>query len=178
MMVFNRALGNCSVFESSCRNIPTSSGKVMHVRHYDSTRLESSFFVVRGLVHVNTMYRGTTPTKHGRFRSKHGLVCNSFLFCSSLRRVSVGLWQEDIAYSVAVLELQKLRKTLVFVHSIEICRYTTPKHSTLQRFSDIDNWFCIQRCLLTSAEHLATASANFSIGLVLPGIFDCGLQKI
>ena len=43
----------------------------------------------------------------------------------------------------------------------------------------------LQRCRLfapldgkmpTSVEHLATASANFSIGLVLPGIFDCNLQ--
>ena len=80
-----------------------------------------------------------------------------------------------MAYGVAILEFQEFSKTFVLVNAIEILRYASSKYRTLRRLA-IYSRLCIRR-FVTSAEHLATASANLSIGLVLPGIIDRDLQS-
>ena len=106
------------------------------------------------------------------------VTCSLFSFRSSLRGTLAlaCLCIEDGPYSVAFLELQKLFLAFVLVDPIKILCYTASKHRTLRLSVMEYTRDCIPR-LFTSAEHLATASANFSIGLVLPGIFDRSIQS-
>lgn len=73
------------------------------------------------------------------------------------------------AYNIALLQSQKLCEAFVFVYRTVVCSYAFPIDGGLgagQILSFEERW----QVGGTSAEHLATAFANFSIGLVLLGM--------
>ncbi len=81
------------------------------------------------------------------------------------------------SYGVTILEFQEFGKTFVLVYPIIICSNAFPVNRSLLQFSDWPHGAgSYER--FTSAEHFATASANFSIGLVLPGIFLLGYREL
>ena len=81
------------------------------------------------------------------------------------------------SYGVAILELHEFSKTSVLVYAIVICSNAFPVNRSLLQFSEGHDAAGSNESL-TSAEHFATASANFSIGLVLPGIVSGGYREL
>jgi hypothetical protein len=76
----------------------------------------------------------------------------------------------ELAYPVTVLELHELCYTLVLVHPIVVGGDAFPVNRGLEFVSTVITVDALWFLSVTSTEHFATASANFSIGLVLPGM--------
>lgn len=81
------------------------------------------------------------------------------------------------SYDVAVFQREKLSGTHILLDVLIVGRHTLAIDSALEAGQ------CVvvnkvPSIMSTSGEHLAAASANFSIGLVLPGIVMGGVDRV
>lgn len=81
------------------------------------------------------------------------------------------------SYDVAVLQREKLSGTHILLNVLIVGRHTLAIDSALDagQCVVVNN---VPSIVSTSGEHLAAASANFSIGLVLPGIVMGGVDRV